>query len=170
MGWIRFAPGCVKNGRIILLHSNYFWQGEKSEAFVEMKISRRKPRCVDGNVPLGRCGSCSAFVCQEQKKTEKENPICFTQVANYRYYSITPHTATTAAKKIPTGKHIVTTFAFIFLILLSGSLNSELWNFLFLRWMPKNHSKIANFCWPFWEWIWSPSDQQLVRGANQICT
>ena len=45
------------------------------------------------------------LLCQEQKKTEKENPICFTQVANYRYYSITPHTATTAAKKIPTGKH-----------------------------------------------------------------
>ena len=69
-----------------------------------MKISRRKPRCVDGNVPLGRCGSCSAVVCQEQKKTEKENPICFTQVANYRYYSITPHTAT-AAKKKPNVKH-----------------------------------------------------------------
>ena len=31
---IRFAPGCVKYGRIVQLDSNYFWQGEKSEAGV----------------------------------------------------------------------------------------------------------------------------------------
>ena len=110
-----------------------------------MKMSRRKPRCVDGNVPLRRCGSCSAVVCQEQKEIEKENPICV-----LRRLLITDTIQLLPTQLLLQEKYQqASIFAFIFWISLSGSLNSELLNFLFQDFNAQKPFKNSQFLLAF---------------------